>query len=247
MVDEAHSLGVLGQHGFGIAEHFGIDPREVDIWMGTLSKTLAGCGGYIAGSSTLIDYLRCMTGAFVYSVGLPGYRRERGEGVAHHAPGAGPGRHASPKRRPFPYVCKTTRAGYWEWPRNCGVSYRCRRLDPRGHSVAAIARTWDQRPTGPLPCGSRCPCGREQRVQRQWPASSSTRCRAAQRQESQRPPRARRAERGRGPSPSINTGSAGPPIAPMTYRSPNALAQRIAANAALPCIPLGDSLHSCDD
>jgi 8-amino-7-oxononanoate synthase len=71
MVDEAHSLGVLGQHGFGIAEHFGIDPREVDIWMGTLSKTLAGCGGYIAGSSTLIDYLRCMTGAFVYSVGLP--------------------------------------------------------------------------------------------------------------------------------------------------------------------------------
>jgi 8-amino-7-oxononanoate synthase len=71
MVDEAHSLGVLGERGFGIAEHFGIDPREVDIWMGTLSKTLAGCGGYIVGSATLIDYLRCMTGAFVYSVGMP--------------------------------------------------------------------------------------------------------------------------------------------------------------------------------
>jgi 8-amino-7-oxononanoate synthase len=71
MVDEAHSLGVLGEHGFGIAEHFGVEPREVDIWMGTLSKTLAGCGGYIAGSAMLIDYLRCMTGAFVYSVGMP--------------------------------------------------------------------------------------------------------------------------------------------------------------------------------
>lgn len=71
MIDEAHALGVLGPRGYGIAEHFGIDGREVDIWMGTLSKALAGCGGYIAGSSTLIDYLRCMTGAFVYSVGLP--------------------------------------------------------------------------------------------------------------------------------------------------------------------------------
>jgi 7-keto-8-aminopelargonate synthetase-like enzyme len=39
--------------------------------MGTLSKTLAGCGGYIAGSATLVDYLRCMAGGFVYSVGIP--------------------------------------------------------------------------------------------------------------------------------------------------------------------------------
>jgi len=39
--------------------------------MGTLSKTLAGCGGYIAGSATLVDYLRCMAGGFVYSVGMP--------------------------------------------------------------------------------------------------------------------------------------------------------------------------------
>ena len=71
MVDEAHALGVLGKNGFGLFEHFGVDPREVDIWMGTLSKTLAGCGGYIAGSEALIDYLRCMAGAFVYSVGMP--------------------------------------------------------------------------------------------------------------------------------------------------------------------------------
>jgi 8-amino-7-oxononanoate synthase len=71
MVDEAHALGVLGPRGFGLFEHFNVDPSGVDIWMGTLSKTLAGCGGYIAGSAVLVDYLRCMTGGFVYSVGMP--------------------------------------------------------------------------------------------------------------------------------------------------------------------------------
>ena len=71
MVDEAHSLGVLGPRGHGIAEHAGIDPRDVDVWMGTLSKTLSGCGGYVAGSAALIDYLRCSAPGFVYSVGLP--------------------------------------------------------------------------------------------------------------------------------------------------------------------------------
>jgi 8-amino-7-oxononanoate synthase len=71
MIDEAHALGVLGRRGYGLFEHFDVDPREVDIWMGTLSKTLAGCGGYIAGSATLVDYLRCMAGGFVYSVGIP--------------------------------------------------------------------------------------------------------------------------------------------------------------------------------
>jgi 7-keto-8-aminopelargonate synthetase-like enzyme len=71
MVDEAHSLGVLGRRGYGVAEHFGVDPRRVDIWMGTLSKTLAGCGGYIAGSKELVDYLRLTVGVFVFSVGMP--------------------------------------------------------------------------------------------------------------------------------------------------------------------------------
>jgi len=71
MVDEAHSLGVLGERGYGLFEHCSVDARDVDIWMGTLSKTLAGCGGYIAGSATMVDYLRCMAGAFVYSVGMP--------------------------------------------------------------------------------------------------------------------------------------------------------------------------------
>jgi 8-amino-7-oxononanoate synthase len=71
MVDEAHALGVLGRRGYGLFEHFDADPRGVDVWMGTLSKTLAACGGYIAGTSSLVDYIRCMAGAFVYSVGMP--------------------------------------------------------------------------------------------------------------------------------------------------------------------------------
>jgi 8-amino-7-oxononanoate synthase len=71
MVDEAHALGVLGKRGYGTAEHFAVDPRLVDIWMGTLSKTLAGCGGYIAGCHELVEYLRLTVGAFVYSVGIP--------------------------------------------------------------------------------------------------------------------------------------------------------------------------------
>ena len=52
MVDEAHSMGVLGAHGHGIAEHLDIDPKAVDIWMGTLSKTFASCGGYFRSLNT---------------------------------------------------------------------------------------------------------------------------------------------------------------------------------------------------
>lgn len=71
MIDEAHSVGVLGRTGRGIAEHVGVDPRRVDIWMGTLSKTLVGCGGYIAGSSALVEFLKFQAPGMVYSVGLP--------------------------------------------------------------------------------------------------------------------------------------------------------------------------------
>jgi 8-amino-7-oxononanoate synthase len=71
MVDEAHSLGVLGKTGKGLAEECGVDPRDVDIWMGTLSKTLSGCGGFIAGSASLVEYLKFTAPGFVYSVGMP--------------------------------------------------------------------------------------------------------------------------------------------------------------------------------
>lgn len=71
MVDEAHSLGVMGATGLGIREHFGLDGSDVDIWMGTLSKTLAGCGGYIAGESALVEHLKFLAPGFLYSVGMP--------------------------------------------------------------------------------------------------------------------------------------------------------------------------------
>jgi 8-amino-7-oxononanoate synthase len=70
MVDEAHALGVLGPRGFGSADHAGIDPGDVDIWMGTLSKSLVSCGGYIAGRKELIDYLKHTAPGFVFSVGI---------------------------------------------------------------------------------------------------------------------------------------------------------------------------------
>ncbi len=70
MVDEAHSIGVLGQQGRGIAEHFGINPKDVDLWMGTLSKSFASCGGYIAGSEAIIEYLKYTAPGFVFSVGI---------------------------------------------------------------------------------------------------------------------------------------------------------------------------------
>jgi 8-amino-7-oxononanoate synthase len=70
MVDEAHALGVLGPRGFGTADRFGVDPGEVDIWMGTLSKSLVSCGGYIAGSKDLVDFLKIAAPGFVFSVGM---------------------------------------------------------------------------------------------------------------------------------------------------------------------------------
>ncbi len=70
MVDEAHSLGVLGKTGRGVFEQTGIEPSDVDIWMGTLSKTLSGCGGYIAGCQPLVDILRFNASGFMFSVGI---------------------------------------------------------------------------------------------------------------------------------------------------------------------------------
>ena len=70
MVDEAHSMGVLGASGRGICEHFGVDPKLVDILMGTLSKSFGSCGGYIAGNKALVEYLKYTSPGFVYSVGL---------------------------------------------------------------------------------------------------------------------------------------------------------------------------------
>ncbi len=70
MVDEAHSLGVLGETGHGIEEYFGLEDA-IDIRMGTLSKTIPSVGGYIAGSEELIIFLKHASRAFVFSAALP--------------------------------------------------------------------------------------------------------------------------------------------------------------------------------
>ncbi len=70
LIDEAHSIGVLGQDGRGLCEYAGVDPAQVDLIIGTLSKTLASCGGFIGGSAPVIEWLRYTLPGFVFSVGL---------------------------------------------------------------------------------------------------------------------------------------------------------------------------------
>lgn len=70
MVDDAHGLGVLGETGGGIEEHFGM-VGSVDVLMGTLSKALGALGGYITGSRELVDYLRWFAPSGLFTTSLP--------------------------------------------------------------------------------------------------------------------------------------------------------------------------------
>lgn len=70
MLDEAHSMGVIGKTGCGIREYYNINPGDVDIWMGTLSKAFASCGGYISGTAELIEHFKYSSAGFVYSAGI---------------------------------------------------------------------------------------------------------------------------------------------------------------------------------
>lgn len=71
LLDEAHSIGTMGVGGRGLSEHFGLPQSSIDIQIGTLSKSFASCGGFVAGDSTLIQYLRYSAPGFIFSVGLP--------------------------------------------------------------------------------------------------------------------------------------------------------------------------------
>ncbi|MCC9606428.1 aminotransferase class I/II-fold pyridoxal phosphate-dependent enzyme [Blastopirellula sp. JC732] len=71
MVDEAHSLGVIGEYGRGIQEYFNLPDDAIDIKMGTLSKSIASCGGFIAARQEIIDYLKCNARGFIFSASLP--------------------------------------------------------------------------------------------------------------------------------------------------------------------------------
>jgi len=70
MVDEAHSFGIVGETGRGVCEAAGLPVDSIDVYMGTLSKTLASAGGYIAGDRGLIEYMRFLCPGLIFSVGL---------------------------------------------------------------------------------------------------------------------------------------------------------------------------------
>lgn len=69
-VDEAHSLGVFGENGRGICEHFGLE-AEVDLVMGTFSKSLATVGGFVAGTAEVIDYIQHNARAQIFTAAIP--------------------------------------------------------------------------------------------------------------------------------------------------------------------------------
>ncbi len=69
MVDDAHGLGVLGEHGRGTAEYFGLED-EVDIYMGTFSKSLASIGGYMAAKREVCEYVRHSSRPFIFSASI---------------------------------------------------------------------------------------------------------------------------------------------------------------------------------
>lgn len=71
MVDEAHSLGVLGETGAGIEEHFGMRPDTIDVKMGTFSKSIPSVGGFVAGSAEMITALKHKARGFIYSAAIP--------------------------------------------------------------------------------------------------------------------------------------------------------------------------------
>ena len=70
MVDDAHGLGVFGENGRGTAEHFGVE-AEVDLLMGTFSKSLAAIGGFVAGDADVIDYVRHHARSAIFSAAPP--------------------------------------------------------------------------------------------------------------------------------------------------------------------------------
>ncbi|RJP28848.1 MAG: 8-amino-7-oxononanoate synthase [Candidatus Omnitrophota bacterium] len=71
MVDDAHASGVLGKNGRGTAEHFGLDENDIDITMGTFTKSFGGVGGFVCGTKALIDYLRISARSYIFSAPIP--------------------------------------------------------------------------------------------------------------------------------------------------------------------------------
>ena len=71
LMDESHATGVLGKHGRGTDEHFGIPTSEIDIWTGSLAKAIPSGGGFVAGSQELMIYLQHASAPFIFSGAMP--------------------------------------------------------------------------------------------------------------------------------------------------------------------------------
>ena len=89
MVDDAHGLGVLGEGGRGTASYFGLED-QVDIYMGTFSKSLASLGGYMAASEEVAEFVRHASRPFIFSASIPAGQLRHGPG-GPAAPGAASG------------------------------------------------------------------------------------------------------------------------------------------------------------
>ncbi|XP_071498905.1 serine palmitoyltransferase 2-like [Diadema antillarum] len=70
-LDEAHSIGAIGETGRGVIEYFGLNPKDVDIMMGTFTKSFGGAGGYIAGSKNMVDHIRIHSHSSTYASSTP--------------------------------------------------------------------------------------------------------------------------------------------------------------------------------
>ncbi len=156
MVDEAHGAGVLGARGAGASELLGVEDR-VDLRMGTFSKSLAACGGFVAGPAEVIEYLRISSRAVpVHRLGGPGRARRRARGAAHRPLRRGPGAarsgaRARPlSRRRAAAGSATARSPARPCGRGPGRTRRARR-SPRRSSRCSSATTGRRRC-----CGARC-------------------------------------------------------------------------------------------
>lgn len=69
-MDEAHSIGAIGKHGRGVTDYYGCDPKDVDVMMGTFTKSFGAAGGYIAGTKELIDHIRRYSHSFTYGTSI---------------------------------------------------------------------------------------------------------------------------------------------------------------------------------
>src|SRR4051812_32154091 len=100
MVDEAHGVGTLGARGAGACEALGVED-QVDLRMGTFSKSLASCGGFIAGSSEVVEVLRCPAAAFLFAGGgVPAGVGPALGGPRIPPPGGGPPVMGPPPQKP---------------------------------------------------------------------------------------------------------------------------------------------------